>query len=112
MTGFGAITMYRLYGLRLPDSTDWEFIENDPGHCLNNGSVGAFRAGRFGQEMKFLALNWFTVELGDLVFHSGEGPNEQKFIRDRWNDDLRAVAERLGLEVLQGPGWYTLPSES
>lgn len=105
-------TMYRLYGLRLPDDTSWDFLENDPGHCRNDGSVGAFRGGPFGHEMKFLALRCFPVEMGDLVFHSGEGPNEQKFIRDRWNDDLRATADRLGLEILTGPGWYALPSES
>lgn len=105
-------TLYKIYGVRLADGTDWWPLEDDPGHCLNNGTVGVFRAGAYNKHMTFLALNWEGVEAGEYVFHSGIHAVAPKFERDRWNDDLHAVVDRLGLEVVEGPGWFTIPSES
>lgn len=106
------ITVYAIYGLRLADDTDWYALEEDPGHCLNNGTVGYFRVGAHKKRMTFLATQWAPVEPGKYVYHSGEKPNAHKFERDRWNSDLRAVADRLGLDVVEEPGWYTIPNES
>lgn len=104
-------TVYHFYGVELADDTDWLPLEEDPGHCLNNGEVGIFRAGAYDQHKTYLALWWERKEAGEKVFHSGEKPNAHKFERDRWNDDLRAVADRLGLSITEGPGWFTIPHE-
>lgn len=104
-------TLYALYGLRVADDTDWRALQNDPGHCLNNGDVGFVLAGAYDRHMTFLATEWVRKVPGELVFHSGERPNADKFERDRWNSDLRAMADRLGLEVIGEPGWYTILDE-
>jgi hypothetical protein len=104
-------TVYAIYGLRVADGSDRLALEEDPGHCLNNGSVGAFWAGAYDKHMTFLAVSWCSKWPGEYVYHSGEYPNENKFVRDRWNSDLRATADRLGLQVIEEPGWFTIPSE-
>lgn len=104
-------TVYTIYGLRVADDSNPLLLEEDPGQCLNNGEVGVFRAGVYDHNMTFLAVKWTTVPAGEYVYHSGEKPNASRFERDRWNDDLRAVADRLGLTVVEEPGWYTIPSE-
>jgi hypothetical protein len=105
--------VYTIYGVRLADDTlhNIDALEEDPGHCLNNGSPGIFRAGAYGKHMPFLAISCSRVVPGEYVFHSGEKPNASKFERDRWNDDLRDTADRLGLDIVEGPGWFTIPSE-
>lgn len=105
-------TVYSIYGVQLSDDTDWALLEEDPGRCLNNGEPGLLRAGAYDKHMTFLALTWEKIEPGEYVYHSGEQPNASKFERDRWNDDLRAEADRLGLDIVEGPGWFTIPSES
>jgi hypothetical protein len=105
-------TVYHLYGVRLADDTDWFPLEEDPGHCLNNNEVGLFRAGAYDQHKTYLAREWTRIEPGEWVFHSGIHAVAPKFERDRWNDDLLAVTDRLGLEVVEGPGWFTIPSEA
>jgi hypothetical protein len=104
-------TVKEIYGLRVPDETDWLLLDEDPGQCCNNGQVGYFRAGAYDRNMMFLALRWREVAPGDYTYHSGEKPNASKFVRDHWNSDLRAEADRLGLEIIEGPGWFTIPSE-
>lgn len=105
-------TIYTIYGLRINDDADQFLLEEDPGHCLNDGAVGFFHAGAHDKHMNFLAIRWSKLQAGEYAYHSGEQANASKFVRDRWNDDLRAVADRLGLDVLEAPGWYTIPSES
>jgi hypothetical protein len=101
------ITVYAFYGVRVPDDTDWSRID-DPGQCLNNGDVGSFTVPVRDGQQSYLVLSWEKKDIGECVYHSGEVPNASKFERDRWNDDLRAVADRLGLPILQGPGWITV----
>lgn len=112
------ITVTHFYGVRVPDDTDWLALDEDPGPCRNNGGteayngqVGYTKAGAYDQDMMFLCINWKHVEPGEYILHSGEKPNANKFERDRWNDDLRAEADRLGLEIIDGPGWFTMPDE-
>lgn len=105
-------TVYAIYGLRVHDGTDRVRIEEELGQCTNDGQPGVFWAGAYDHPMTFLAVSWSSVQPGAYVFHSGEKPNEHRFTRDRWNSDLRAAADRLGLEVTGEPGWYTIPSES
>lgn len=101
------ITIYALYGIQVPDDTDWSRVD-DPGQCMNNGEVGSFCV-RVGDGHKsYLVTEWSKKDLGEHVFHSGEKPNASKFARDRWNDDLRAVADQLGLPIVEGPGWITV----
>lgn len=104
-------TVTHFYGVRVPDDTDWLALEDDPGHCLNNGEVGVFRAGAYDKHMVFLAREWRRIEPGEYVFHSGVHAVAPKFERDRWNDDLTTVADRLGLDIIDGPGWFTMPDE-
>lgn len=106
------ITVYTVYGLHLADNADVKLLAEDPGFCPNDGAtVGLLMAGTAAQPAAFLVLNWTKVPPGEYVFHSGEGPNANKFARDRWNSDLRAEADRLGVEIIAGPGWFTIPSE-
>lgn len=107
----GGLTVYTLYGLRLHDNTDPGLVAEDPGPCRNDGTVGYVRAGILGSHMTFLAIMCTHVKVGDYVFHSGEQPNASKFIRDQWNSDLRAVCDRLAYQAVEGPGWFTIPSE-
>jgi len=105
-------SVYAIYGLRLGRFNDDLFrLDEDPGACLNDGEVGYITAGVRGNHMLFLALKWDRIPPGEYVYHSGESANASKFERDRWNSDLRAAADRLGLEVIGEPGWYTIPSE-
>lgn len=97
--------VFAIYGLRIRSDTNQVLLDEDPGFCLNDGSVGYFRA----RGMVFLVNQWDRVE---YVFHSGIHAVAPKFERDRWNDDLRAVSDRLGLDIVEGPGWFTIPSES
>lgn len=105
-------TVYSIYGLRVADDTDRVRIEEELGQCINDGQPGVFWAGAHDRPMTFLAVKWSSVQPGEYVFHSGEQPNEHLFVRNRWNSDLRASADRLGLDVTGEPGWYTIPSES
>lgn len=100
------ITVYALYGIRVPDDTDWSRID-DPGQCLNNGEVGSFRVRVKDGFHHYLVNRWEKKDIGEYVYHSGEVPNASRFERDRWNDDLRAEADRLGLPIVEGPGWIT-----
>lgn len=104
-------TVYTIYGLRVADDTDPIRIEEELGQCTNDGNPGVFWAGAYDNNMTFLAVSWSSVQPGTYVYHSGEKPNEHLFVRDRWNSDLRAAADRLGLTVIEEPGWYTIPSE-
>lgn len=98
-------TVCALYGVRIRSDSDRELLEEDPGFCLNNGQVGVFWR---GGTMTFLAVSWTQTE---YVYHSGEYPNAPKIERDGWNSDLRAMADRLGVDIVEGPGWFTIPSE-
>lgn len=104
-------TIYHLYGVQLADDNNRFALEEDPGHCLNNGTVGAFWAGAYGKHHTYLALWWEKKEAGDVIFHSGIHAVAPKFQRDNWNSDLQAVADRLGLDIVEGPGWFTIPHE-
>lgn len=113
-----SITVTHFYGVRIPDDTDWLALEDDPGQISYNGDtnvyggrVGYLMAGAYDADMMFLAINWQHIEPGGYVYHSGEKPNANKFERDRWNDDLRAMADHLGVEIIEGPGWFTVPDE-
>jgi hypothetical protein len=106
------VTVYAIFGIRVSDETDPFQLEEEIGQCLNNGEVGAFWAGARDKNMTFLARSWDTIPVGEYVFHHGEKPNMTKFERDHWNDQLRSTAERLGLTIVDGPGWFTIPSES
>lgn len=106
-------SVYAIYGLRLErPGTDLFLLDEDPGACLNDGRVGYITAGARGNHMIFLAVKWDRIPTGEYVFHSGEKPNEHRFTRERWNGELRAVVDRLGLTAAGEPGWYTIPSES
>jgi hypothetical protein len=105
-------SVYAIYGLRVERfKGDLFRLDDDPGMCVNDGNVGYITAGKRGQHMLFLAVKWDRIPTGEYVFHSGEKPNEHIFVRDRWNSDLRATADRIGLEITGEPGWYTIPSE-
>lgn len=103
--------MYTLYGLHIADGLDRSTLEEDPGPCRNDGRVGVFWAGVPDKPMTFLAVKWSSIWPGEYVFHSGERPNATKFERDLWNRELQAAAEWLGAEIVEGPGWFTIPSE-
>lgn len=105
-------SVYAIYGVRLADDTDRTALEEDPGHCANDGAVGAFWAGEYDNDMVFLALRWARVEPGGYVFHSGEQANALLSTRERWNADLRAVADRINAEIVEGPGWFTVSDEA
>ena len=107
----GGLTVYSIYGLRLHDDTDQVLLAEDPGPCRNDSTVGYVRAGALGRHMTFLAIWYKHVKPGDYVLHSGEQPNASKFVRDQWNSELRAVCDRLAYQIVEGPGWFTIPSE-
>jgi hypothetical protein len=105
-------TCYTIYGL-LVDPGEKTFVDLDEeiGQVRNDGRVGYFRAGAYDNDMTFLALRWREVKLGDYVMHPGDRPHASEEDRRVWNDRLRRAAERLGLRVLDGPGWFTIPDE-
>lgn len=105
-------TTYSIYGIRLPDDTDGHALEELTGQCTNDGAVGVFWAGAHDRDMTFLALRWTEIEPGNYVYHSGDGPNASRFTREQWNSQLRDAAARLGVEIVEGPGWFTIPDES
>ena len=51
------------------------------------------------------------ANLGRSRFTGGGFRNATKFERDFWNQELRATAEWHGAEIIEGPGWFTIPSE-
>ena len=104
-------TVYALYGIQVPDDTDWTALD-DPGQCLNNGEVGSFRVPVKDGHQNFLVNSWEKKDTGEHVYHSGEVPNAHKFERDRWNNALRAMAARLGLDIVEGPGWITVVGQT
>lgn len=105
-------TCYTIYGL-LVDAGDKSVVElnEDPGQCSNNGEVGYFQAGVYDDNMTFLALKCREVEPGDYVMHPGDRPQASEEDRWQWNALLRSAAVRLGLRILDGPGWFTIPDE-
>jgi hypothetical protein len=104
-------SVYAIYGVRVPDDTDGFVVEDDIGQCRNDGAVGVFWAGAHDRNMTFLALRWKEIEPGEYTHHSGVHANASLTDRDRWNDDLRAAADHLNLEIVEGPGWFTILSE-
>lgn len=104
-------TVYAIYGVQIQDGASWPMLDEEVGHCLNNGEVGWMHLGAHGRHDTYLVTEWTTKPAGDPVWHSGEQPNASKFQRDRWNSNLRDVADRLGLEIINGPGWCTVLSE-
>jgi hypothetical protein len=104
-------TVYAIYGVRLADGIDRALLDEELGYCLNNGQVGWTHLGAHDKHATYLITEWDTKEAGEEVYHSGEYPNADKFARDRWNDDLRAAADLVGGEIVQGPGWFTILSE-
>lgn len=104
-------TIYHFYGISLTDDADYFALEEDIGQCVNNDEVGVFRAGAYNRHKTYLALWWEKKEAGEPVFHSGVQPVAPKFERDRWNDDINAVVDQLGLETIGEPGWYTIGHE-
>lgn len=106
------ITCYDIYGLRV-DPGDKTFVELDEeiGQVANDGTVGYFQAGAYDRNMTFLALTWREVKPGDYAMHPGDRPHASAADRAKWNSALRASAEKLGLRVLDGPGWFTIPAE-
>ena len=105
-------SVYKIYGVRVPDDTDGLIVEDDIGQCRNDGAVGVFWAGAYDNNMTFLALRWKELEPGEYTHHSGVHANASLTDRDRWNDDLRAMADHLGLEIVEGPGWFTIFDEA
>lgn len=104
-------TVYAVYGIQVPDDTSWSMLDEEVGHCLNDGQVGWIHLGALGHHETYLIIGWDTKPPGDPVWHSGEKPNADKWQRDHWNAELRAVADRLGLDIINGPGWCTVASE-
>lgn len=104
-------TLYKFYGVRVADHANWEALDEDPGICLNNGEVGYFHAGAHDKHRTYLINSVAKVDVGEEIFHSGVHAVAPKFERDRWNDDLLMVADRLGLDVTEGPGWFAVESE-
>jgi hypothetical protein len=99
--------MYELYGIELDSATNWKALADD----IRVLPVGLLRLGKRDALRTFLALRWETKEVGEVVFHSGVHAVAPKFERDRWNADLAAVVDQFGLDVAEGPGWFTLNSE-
>lgn len=103
---------YILYGARIRDDTDWFALEDDLGQCCNNGEVGCFRGGAYDRHMMFLAVTWQRTEPGQYTVITAGDMHESRRQRDVWDAALMNTADRLGLAVLDGPGWFMLPSES
>jgi hypothetical protein len=105
-------TCYTLYGLRVdPGEKSFVDLDEEIGQVANDGNVGYFQAGAHDEDMTFLALTWREVELGEYVMHPGDRAHASAADRDQWNEALRAAAQRLGLRVIDGPGWFTVPDE-
>lgn len=103
-------TCYHIYGVLVdPGEQHYYDLEDAIGQCVNDGSVGTFRAGEYDNHMTFLALSWRRVEPGDYVLHPGDRAHAPEEDRNRWNTALRRKAEALNVRVLDGPGWFTIP---
>jgi hypothetical protein len=99
---------HHFYGLQLADDVDQAALDEDPGWCLNNGQVGYYTVTVDKTIQLFLALWWKRPRPGEIIHHSGVTAVAPKFLRDRWNSDLEAVVDRLGLATLTEPGWITV----
>ena len=104
-------TAYALYGVRLSNDTDWRDLESDPGQHCNNGVVGYFSAGRHDEEMLFLAHQVNEVEVGQYVMYTRDRIFEERKFQRAWDDALVATANRLGLLIVDGPGWIVVQDE-
>lgn len=105
-------TCYTIYGLRVdPGERTFVELEEEVGQVTNNGEVGYFQAGVYDANMTFLALTVKRVEPGDYVMHPGERPSANQADRDKWNHALRIRARELGMQVIDGPGWFTIPDQ-
>jgi hypothetical protein len=104
-------TVYAIYGIQVQDGASWRDLDQMVGPCMNDGKIGWIHLGARGRHDTYLIIKWTTKEPGEPVWHSGEAPNADKTHRDRWNGDLRTAAHRLGLEIVNGPGWCTVASE-
>lgn len=101
---------YSIYGVHVDDA-NWLALEEDPGQCCNDGAVGYFTAGRYDDSMTFLAVRWEEVEPGQYKMVDPLEDADNPLI-PWWNGALLTCAERLGLNVLAGPGWFVIPDES
>lgn len=104
-------TTYALYGVRIDDDSDWEALEKDPGVCRDNGLVGCFRAGKHYRRMLFLAHQCFEVEIGQYHLMTRDRIFEERKFQRTWDDQLMSAVMRLGLHILDGPGWFLVPHE-
>lgn len=105
-------SMYEVYGLRLADGTDFGALEETAGQCLNNGQPGVFQAGAYDAGTVFWALTWRELEPGEWTFHPGDRPSEDPEVTHLWNAKLWVTAANRGMDIAEGPGWFTVFDES
>lgn len=108
------ISVYQIYGFRLPDDSDWFELEERIGQCCNDGRAGTFQAGQYDNNMYFLATTWRELDPGEYS-HFGTlvgGFDETRYSKELdWNTELRFTAARFGLTIIDGPGWFVIVSE-
>ncbi len=111
---------YVIYGVRISDSSDYSAIEGAIGQCLStNEEVGVFRSGEYDNDMFFLATTWCEREPGQYHLHPTAvgGVDDDTWADEftnqlEWNKSLDRTVERLGLHVVDGPGWFCIADES
>jgi hypothetical protein len=92
---------YVIYGVRIPDM-DWQ----DP-----RGKVGYFQGGLHDRELTFLVTYRDDVPCGQYYIITAERIHAERKWRKAWDDNLVTVARDLGVTIIDGPGWYFVPSE-
>lgn len=101
---------YVLYGVRIPDMS-WEELEDAVGQWKERGEIGYFQAGRHDCQMTFLASFTDEIPCGQYHIITAERIHAERKWRSAWDDSLITVARKLGLTIIDGPGWYFVPSE-
>lgn len=101
---------YVFYGIRVPD-VGWEELEKNIGQWQARGEIGYFQAGLHDREMTFLVSFRDNIPCGQYYIFTAERIHAERKWRTAWDDGLITTARKLGLTLIDGPGWYFVPSE-
>jgi hypothetical protein len=101
---------YVIYGVRIPDM-DWQDLEDSVGQWDTRGKVGYFQGGLHDRELTFLVTYRDDVPCGQYYIITAERIHAERKWRRAWDDNLVTVSRDLGVTIIDGPGWYFVPSE-